>query len=136
MRKYPPATTLMRVANADYNIPGTKHIIKKGDKLVIPIYALHHDLNYYPNPYKYDPERFSPEQVAKRNPYCFIPFGEGPRACIGLRFGIMQARVGLAVLLNNFRITASPKTPRTLVIDKNKNILTSEGGLFLNVQKL
>jgi len=50
---------------------------------VIPIYALHHDTNYYPEPKTFDPERFNEEEKAKRHHYVYLSFGEGPRLCIG-----------------------------------------------------
>lgn len=104
--------------------------------MIVPVYALHHDAEYYPDPEKYNPDRFTPEEVAKRNPYCFLPFGEGPRICIGMRFGMMQARVGLAYLLRDFSFTLSSKTPVPLKISPRSPVLTSEGGLWLKVQKL
>ena len=50
---------------------------------VIPIYALHHGPKYYPEPERFDPERFSEDEKAKRHHYVYLPFGEGPRICIG-----------------------------------------------------
>ncbi|XP_058820808.1 cytochrome P450 6A1-like [Topomyia yanbarensis] len=136
LRKYPPASNITRSVTKDYKVPDTKITLEQGSTLVIPVYGLHHDPEYYPNPERYDPDRFTPTQVAMRNPYCFIPFGEGPRICIGMRFGLMQARVGLAYLLRDFRFTLSSKTPVPLKISPGSAVLTSEGGLWLHVQKL
>nr|AAF97936.1 cytochrome P450 CYP6N3v1 [Aedes albopictus] len=136
LRKYPPASNLTRIVSKDYKLPNCDVVLQQGSTIIVPVYALHHDAEYYPNPEKYDPDRFTPEEVAKRNPYCFLPFGEGPRNCIGMRFGIMQARVGLAYLLKDFSFTLSSKTPVPLKISPHNPILTSEGGLWLNVEKL
>lgn len=60
--------------------------IEKGTAVVIPTYGLQTDPQYYPDPEKFDPERFSKEEIAKRHPYTYLPFGEGPRNCIGKYF--------------------------------------------------
>ena len=67
----------------DYEIPGTSLVIPKGTMVAIGTYSFLHDPEYYPDPYKFDPERFTPENIKTRNPYTFLPFGEGPRNCIG-----------------------------------------------------
>ncbi|XP_055641825.1 probable cytochrome P450 6a13 [Toxorhynchites rutilus septentrionalis] len=136
LRKYPPVSNLTRSVSKAYQVPNTNCVLEKGLTVIVPVYGLHHDPEYYPDPEKYDPDRFSPEEVAKRNPYCYIPFGEGPRICIGMRFGLMQARVGMAYMLKNFRFTLSSKTPVPLKISSNSLVLTSEGGLWLRVERL
>lgn len=79
MRKYTPGNVLLRICTKDYEVPGTKHVIEKGINLMLPMSAIHNDPEYFPNPDKFDPERMSPEEVKKRNPFTFLPFGEGPR---------------------------------------------------------
>lgn len=83
LRKY-PVTEVIRRAKANYKIPGTNIIIEKGITILVPLLGLSYDENYYPNPEKFDPERFSPENKSKRHPCAFIPFGDGPRHCIGM----------------------------------------------------
>lgn len=136
MRKYPPAATLIRLATKDYPVPETNHIIQQGMNLIIPVYGIHHDPKFYPNPEVYDPDRFSPVEMTKRHPFSFLPFGEGPRICIGLRFGMMQARIGLAILLNRFKFTTCSKTVIPMKFAVDTLILTPEGGLYLNVEKI
>lgn len=136
LRMYPPASSLTRSVSKDYKLPNSSVILPKGITLIVPVYAIHRDPEHYPDPERYDPDRFTPDQVAKRNPYCFLPFGEGPRICIGMRFGMMQARVGLAYLLKDYRFTLSSKTPVPLKIAPQSPVLTSEGGLWLQVEKL
>ena len=72
-----------RVCVKDYNIPGTDIVIDKGCKVVIPMYAIHHDPQYYPDPNNFDPDRFLEENVKSRPGNTYMPFGEGPRLCIG-----------------------------------------------------
>lgn len=68
---------MVRQASHDYNFPGTTHIIKKGHQIVIPVHAIHHDPEIYPDPEKFDPDRFLPENIEARHNTSFIPFGEG-----------------------------------------------------------
>lgn len=124
------------MAIKDYPIEGTNHQFKAGQIVVIPAYALQRDPEYYPNPDAFDPDRFSPAESASRNPYTFLPFGEGPRNCIGSRFGMMQARIGIITLLSNFKLTLSPKTPCPLEISKTDFILSSVGGVWLKIGKV
>lgn len=82
-RKYPPVMNVVRSSVKPYRISGTNVDLPSGTECVIPIYAIHHDPAYYPNPEKFDPERFREEVKNQRPAFTFIPFGGGPRACIG-----------------------------------------------------
>lgn len=77
---------------------------------VIPAYSIHHDSSIYPDPEKFDPERFSPLAKQSRNPYSFLPFGHGPHNCIGMRFAKMQIRLVLARMLRKYRLQVAPDT--------------------------
>lgn len=80
---YPPLPVLNRVCTKDYLIPETDILIKEGEKIGISSMALQHDPDYFPEPEKFDPDRFSEENKKNIKPFSFIPFGEGPRICIG-----------------------------------------------------
>uniref|UniRef100_A0A182QU57 Cytochrome P450 n=1 Tax=Anopheles farauti TaxID=69004 RepID=A0A182QU57_9DIPT len=134
LRKYPPLETTMRVTTQDYTVPGTTHCIPSKVTVQIPIYAIHHDPAYYPDPDRFDPDRFTAEECKKRPPYTFLPFGDGPRICIGMRFGLMQVKVGLASLLRDFRFKPSVKTPERIVFDPKSFILSPVGGNHLQVE--
>lgn len=67
----------------DFQVPDTNLVIKKGTGVFISALGIHRDPEYYPDPMKFDPERFNDEEKATRNPYTYLPFGEGPRNCIG-----------------------------------------------------
>ncbi|XP_053680064.1 uncharacterized protein LOC128730995 [Anopheles nili] len=136
LRKYPPLETVTRAPESDYTIPGTQHVIPKGTMVQIPIYALHHDPDYFPEPERFNPDRFRPEVVKERPAYVYMPFGEGPRICIGLRFGMMQTKVGLITLLRQFRFSSSEKTPERIKFMPNVFVLTPDTGNFLYVEKL
>ncbi|XP_052870411.1 cytochrome P450 6A1-like [Anopheles cruzii] len=136
LRKYPPGANLIRQVSREYRVPGTDVTFPKGMNVMIPVYAIHHDPEYYPDPERYDPERFAPDRSESRTPFTFLPFGEGPRICIAQRFGMLEARIGLSVLLMNFNFSRCSKTNVPLIISSRHAILTPEGGLWLKVEKL
>ncbi|XP_059614218.1 probable cytochrome P450 6a23 isoform X2 [Phlebotomus argentipes] len=105
LRKYPIVTHLLRICKEDYPIPDDKYTVKKGTNVYIHVYSIHRDPEYYPNPDKFDPERFTKEAIASRPQFTFLPFGDGPRICIGLRFAMMQMRVGLVALLQSLKFS-------------------------------
>lgn len=74
----------MREATETYPVPNDSLIIEKGQKIFMPMYSIHHDPKYYPNPELFDPERFSTEEKSKRPNGSYFPFGDGPRHCIGI----------------------------------------------------
>lgn len=84
LRKYPPAPMLSRRCEHPYKLPGSDVELAKGMRVVIPIYAIHHDPKHYPEPASFRPERFTDEEKRARHPYTFLSFGEGPRNCIGM----------------------------------------------------
>lgn len=77
--------TLNRVVTRPYVIPETNVTLETGTKIVIPVHAIHYDAKYYPDPHAFDPERFSDENVHGLQPNTYMPFGDGPRFCIGTR---------------------------------------------------
>ncbi|ODM88521.1 putative cytochrome P450 6a20 [Orchesella cincta] len=79
--------------------------------VIIPVNAIHNDPQYYDNPDKFDPEHFSPDKKAQRNTYAYLPFGSGPRNCIGMRFALTETKASVAHLVNSFRIEPTKKTP-------------------------
>lgn len=71
------------MATKTYTLPDESFVIEKGQKIVIPMYHIHNDPKYYPDPMRFDPERFSIEQKSQRLNGTYFPFGVGPRVCIG-----------------------------------------------------
>lgn len=117
-------------------MPGTNHVIQKGLPIVIPVFAIQRDAQYYPDPEKFNPARFEGEEAKQRNAMLWLPFGEGPRNCIGLRFGMMQARIGLVTLLKNFEVTICSKTDIPLSFEPKPLILTPKGGIYLKFKAI
>ncbi|KAJ3642923.1 hypothetical protein Zmor_025670 [Zophobas morio] len=126
LRKYPPVSFLTH----------NDIVIEKGTMVVIPTLGLHYDEDYFPEAEKFDPERFSEENKNSRHLYVYIPFGEGPRMCIGMRFGIMQSKVGLAALLRSHRFTLNAKTQEPFKWRPDSFVLAVEGDIWLNGQKV
>ncbi|KAF2881983.1 hypothetical protein ILUMI_24186 [Ignelater luminosus] len=136
LRKYPPVTGLSRKCIKDYKLPDTDITISKGTSVLIPVLGLHQDPEYFPDPEVFNPDRFSEENKSSIKPYSYLPFGEGPRACIGLRFGLMQIRMGLTLLLKDYKITLNEKTKVPLKMDPFAFVYTVEGDVWLNVEKI
>ncbi|XP_051173283.1 cytochrome P450 6k1-like [Leptopilina boulardi] len=131
LRKYPPATMLQRKACEKYTFSGTNVTIEKDSRVWVPVYAIHRDPNNYPKPEVFNPERFEDEEVKLRHPMLFLPFGEGPRNCIGARFAVFQTKVGLIKILQNFRVEKCEKTPMTYVINPRAFLLAPQEGIYL-----
>jgi cytochrome P450 len=110
LRLYNPVLRMERQASEDYILGSTGIVIEKGMIVGIPVWALHHDPQYYPNPYTFDPERFSVENRERIVPYTYLPFGAGPRNCIGTRFALLETKIALIKVLSNYRFIQSKGT--------------------------
>ena len=80
------------------------------------MYFLHRDPDVWPNPEKFDPERFRSPAKDCRHPYQFLPFGLGPRSCIGMRFALMEIKIALVKFLMKYKFVRSPETQVPLEI--------------------
>lgn len=128
---------LNRQALSDFVVPGyPKYVIEKGMSVIIPAGAMHRDERFYPNPDRFNPDNFTPERVKNRDSVEWLPFGDGPRNCIGMRFGEMQARIGLAMLVKNFRFSVCDQTPIPMKYNIKSFLLSSESGIFLRVERI
>ncbi|CAH0557246.1 unnamed protein product [Brassicogethes aeneus] len=135
LRMYPVLPFLDRNTEMDYKIPGTDKILEKGTPVYIPMFGLHYDPEYFPDPKKFDPERFSDENVSKLTSFSYIPFGEGPRICIGERFGLLGTKVGLAKIISEYELIKIKETPVPLVYEQKSFILASKTGIPLKFKK-
>ncbi|XP_047999129.1 cytochrome P450 6B6-like [Leguminivora glycinivorella] len=111
MRMFPSLGVLNRVCARTYTFPQLGLTIDPGVKIVIPVEALQNDEKYFDNPREFRPERFTPEEIQKRHKYVYLPFGDGPRACIGLRLGEMQSLAGLAAVLQQCCVSPVGRDP-------------------------
>ncbi|XP_058979626.1 cytochrome P450 6A1-like [Musca domestica] len=137
LRKYPILPFLNRQALNDYVVPGhPKFRIPKGTPIFIPVMGIQHDPEFYPQPDEFDPERFSPDMVKQRDSIEWMPFGDGPRNCIGARFAKMQTRLGLACVLKYFRVVVCSKTPLHLTFQAKPLVLTPRHDVYLKLEAI
>lgn len=125
---------LNRVCTKDYRIPGTGVVIEKGTAVVIAPFSLQRDEKYYPDPLKFDPSRFSSENKAGKTfvdmPY--MPFGEGPRICIGMRMGKLSVKATVASILRKYDIELDEQhVGRELDLMPGTDVLVSKSGIHL-----
>nr|AFR43485.1 cytochrome P450 [Locusta migratoria manilensis] len=135
LRKYPPGSILVRKCMRQYQFPNGGPLIDEGITVVIPTYAMHHDPDYFPEPDRFDPERFSEEQKAKIPPYVYLPFGEGPRNCIGMRLGLLQTKIGLAYLMSKYEVQRCEHTKVPIKFSNVSFIPMPAGGVQLRLAK-
>lgn len=136
LRLYPALAFLQRICMEDYQVPDTDITLEKGTMVAIPVKAIHYDPEIYENPQQFQPERFASEEIHKRHAQSFLGFGDGPRNCIGLRFGRMQAKVGLIALLSKYRFSVSSKTPDEMEFSKYSLVMVPGNGVWLNAERV
>jgi len=139
LRKYPPLPFLDRectltAEEKGYSLkPFVDYEIPNGMPIYIPMQAIHMDPEIFPDPQRFDPERFAPENKSSLNLNGYMPFGIGPHNCIGERFGILQAKVGLVNFLRNHYVTPCEKSHKEIKFDPRAIIIQPEGGIFCNI---
>ncbi|XP_053611391.1 cytochrome P450 6B6-like [Plodia interpunctella] len=132
MRMLPSLGFLIRKSVRPYTFPELGMTIDADVQITIPVQALHNDPKYFDNPKEFRPERFNPEILTREQKDVYLPFGIGPRACIGERLGLMQSVAGLAAVLSKFTVSPAPNTIRSPKIDPTSDIVqTIKGGLPL-----
>jgi enediyne biosynthesis protein E7 len=128
MRLYPPVWMLSRQGQAD-DVVGGYHV-PAGDDVMICPYTLHRHRDFWEDPERFDPERFDPDRPVSRPRYAFIPFGAGPRFCVGNHLGLMEATFVLASVVRELRLAT---VPGYRVIPEPMLSLRVKGGLPMTV---
>ena len=128
MRLYPPAFLLSRVAQKDVELAG--HKVKAGGRINIPIYAIHRHRKLWSDPDAFDPDRFAPGAAAPDR-YSYLPFGAGPRICLGATFAMVEAVTVLATLVRAADFTLVPGHEVKLM---SNVALYADGGMPLVVR--
>ncbi|CAN9498748.1 unnamed protein product [Ophioblennius macclurei] len=132
LRLYGPAFRYAREIEHDCVVNG--QLLPKGAVLEIPAGFLHHDPEHWPEPEKFIPERFTPEAKAARHPFVYLPFGAGPRNCVGMRLAQLEMRMALVRLLRRFSIIACSETKVPLDL-KSQSTLGPKNGVFVKIEK-
>jgi cytochrome P450 len=109
MRLYPPAWSIARTVMNDFDIAGYR--IPAGANVVMSTWIMHHDARYFPDPYKFDPDRWLREESKRLPRFTYFPFGGGPRQCIGNSFAMMEATMLLAAIAQKFQFRAVEEHP-------------------------
>ncbi|XP_017491557.1 PREDICTED: cytochrome P450 3A19-like [Rhagoletis zephyria] len=116
LRRNPPVARLQRRVGVDnYKLAGIP--LEKDIEVQIPTFGIHHNSKFWPDPDRFDPERFMPENKDSIIPYTYLPFGAGPRNCIGMRFAYQEMKLCLAQIARKFRFERTAKTQVPLKID-------------------
>lgn len=127
LRLYPPGGVVSRTAQANDTLCGRD--IRAGDTVMLPIYALHRHYALWSAPDSFQPDRFADRSAIRR--YSYMPFGDGPRICIGASFALQEATIILATLLGRFRFRPVPgRDPKPVMI----LTLRPEGGVWLTAE--
>jgi cytochrome P450 len=109
MRLYPPAHSLSRTAIAEDHIGGMR--VPAGANVTISMYLTHRNPNLWADPERFDPDRFAPQAIADRHRFAYLPFGGGPRICIGNSLAVAEAKAILATIAQRYRLRLAPGHP-------------------------
>lgn len=115
---------------------GISYRTKPGDEIIIPVFGLHRDEKYWDDAKVFDPDRFSESRKQSIDKMTFIPFGEGPRMCVGMRMALLQMKSSLATLIRSYKLELSPKTRLPLVLAPSSFLTTPRGGLWVSISHL
>ncbi|KAF4517533.1 hypothetical protein B566_EDAN005096, partial [Ephemera danica] len=105
LRLCPSILFIERLIKEDVQIE--KFLIPSGCTATFSLYTLHRDPEFFPEPEKFDPDRFLPENSQGRHPYAYMPFSAGPRNCIGQKYALLEQKTVLSTVLRRFRVEAA-----------------------------
>ncbi|XP_028171820.1 cytochrome P450 6k1-like isoform X1 [Ostrinia furnacalis] len=133
LRKYPAMGYLDRIAARDYEID-EKLTIPAGTTIYVNAVGMHYDPDYFPDPMKFDPDRFLPEREHEIKPFTYMPFGEGPRNCIGMRFAQRVLWHALSSLFLKYSVRPKPnaKRPERIQLERKALFLMPEDDLYVD----
>ena len=132
LRLYPPVWVTARAAAHPYSY--RDQTIPSGSLLLVPQIAIHRDPRFFPEPMRFDPDRFLPEAAASRPRYAYFPFGAGPRMCIGEGFAWMEMTLVLAAVLRSWRLRLPAAAPEQLPLNAQIS-LRPRDGVFLSAER-
>ncbi|KAF8783411.1 Cytochrome P450 3A11 like protein [Argiope bruennichi] len=124
LRMHPPAASTERTCVEDYELVNTGIRVKKGMRIAIPVYGIHYHPDYFQDPNTFNPERFMDSYEPKHHPYAYLPFGAGPRNCLGMRFALLEIKVCICNLVRHFRLKPHSTTKVPLQYQKGMVLLS------------
>lgn len=130
LRMYPISPIIIRKCNKAFRIPDSKVVIEPGTKVIFPLGAIQRDPRYYINPECFQPERFTGNNFKPSG--CFLPFGDGPRICIAMRFAMLEMKVCIAKLLSKYEIVTNCKTVSPMRYKRGAMLTEPDGGMWLD----
>lgn len=134
LRMLPAVPRTQRIASQDYVLADTGIRIPKGSSVVVPIYAMHHDPEVFAEPEQFNPDRFNDGNVESIRPYTYLPFGAGPRNCIGMRLALQSIKLCLLHSVHVVQFVPTKKTKVPLQIKQSLGTLRIEGA-FVGIRK-
>uniref|UniRef100_A0A6B2E7K6 Putative cytochrome n=1 Tax=Phlebotomus kandelakii TaxID=1109342 RepID=A0A6B2E7K6_9DIPT len=141
LRLHSVVFNMTRICTKSFELPpqfstGSQPVtIEAGTPIIIPMSAIHMDPTHFDKPHIFDPDRFLEENKQQRNRYAFLGFGEGPRICLGMRFGLFQVKMALFTLLTNYNVKLAPKQNVPPEISVQSFLLTPKDGIWLTLEK-
>ncbi|CAG9785254.1 unnamed protein product [Diatraea saccharalis] len=132
LRLYPVIDLQRKVSTSFCQIPGVDITLKRDDYVSVPVRGIHYDEKYYPDPHRFDPDRFLPENIKSRHPCAYMPFGLGPRHCIGAQFGKIQMQIFLVKFLACYKVEPAVDAKK-FTYDPMKVTLSTKDGVYLNI---
>ncbi|XP_054023824.1 thromboxane-A synthase [Dryobates pubescens] len=131
LRMYPPAFRFTREAAKDCVVLGQR--IPAGAVVEVAVGHLHQNPEFWPEPEKFIPERFTEEARKEQHPFAYLPFGAGPRGCIGMKMGLLETKITLLRVLQKFQFKTCPETEIPLQL-KSKATLGPKNGVYIMLE--
>ncbi|CAG2169442.1 unnamed protein product, partial [Oppiella nova] len=114
LRLHNKGYVVKRVAKYDYPLADTGLVIEQGQQINIPTGAINYSSKYYQDPFTFNPDRFTPANRNRIDTYAYLPFGTGPRMCVGWRFALLCVKLALAHVVRGYRLRRTPGTERDI----------------------
>lgn len=138
IRLYPIIGAAYKICTQKITLEGSDGqscCLEPGNIVVLPVLGLHMDAEYWKNPHSFDPDRFN-EEKKNVTKFSFLPFGEGPRMCAGMKYGIMTVKTILVTILKNYTIETSPKTSKPPKMEPGSVLTLPAEGLYVKLKRI
>ncbi|CAG9787818.1 unnamed protein product [Diatraea saccharalis] len=135
LRKYTVAGVLFRKSSSNYTFQGTNVMIEKNTPVLISVSGLTADHEYFPEPNKFEPDNFLSQNLNKLSQCVYLPFGDGPRNCIGRRFAKVITLLCMAAFIKKFKVEPTANTKRDLTFNPKGMILVSNEGIWTKISR-